>query len=37
VRAIYRAIKKLVVRVTGGRPPSPPLAGKEPVAGFSGD
>ena len=35
VRAVYRTIKKGVLRVTGRRPPSPPLVGKEPAVGFS--
>ncbi|MEO7761000.1 MAG: efflux RND transporter permease subunit, partial [Casimicrobiaceae bacterium] len=37
VRAVYRAIKHGVLRITGRRPPSPPMPDKEPVAGFSGD
>ena len=37
VRFVYRAIKKGVLRIMGRRPPAPPLAGKDPVAGFSGD
>ena len=37
VRFVYRAIKKGVLRIMGRRPPAPPLAGKDPVAGYSGD
>ncbi|MBK7474210.1 MAG: efflux RND transporter permease subunit [Betaproteobacteria bacterium] len=37
VRFVYRAIKKIVLRIMGRRPPSPPVAGKDPIAGYSGD
>ena len=35
VRAVYRTIKKIVLRVTGRRPPPSPVVGKETAAGFS--
>ena len=35
VRMVYRAIKKLVMRITGRQPPSALLGDKEPVTGYS--
>ena len=35
VRMVYRAIKKMVMRITGRQPPSALLGDKEPVTGYS--